>query len=299
MNFVLRFVLMPLSRLPYGVLYGISSLLSLLLVQWGGYRRQVIRGNIERSFPGQSAAEHRAIERAFGKHFGDLVVESIKHFTAREDQLSPRMVYSGIEVLNRLHESGRHVVIAGGHQNNWELYAVTANRPLKHQLTAIYKRLSNPVMDRAMRESRERFGLSMIPTIEAKSWAKTHLAPEAHPKQAVVFGFDQSPADPLKSWWTTFLKQETAWYWGMEQFARTHDMAVVFGHIRKEKRGYYSCHYELITDQPRALEEGDILRLCIDRLEEDIHREPAHWLWTHKRWKHRRPADAPLQPRTK
>lgn len=299
MKLVLRYLLMPLSRMPYGFLYGISSLLSLLVVRLGGYRRKVIRGNIERSFPDRTTAEHRLIEREFGKHFGDLVVESIKHFTASESRLAPRMVYSGLEVLERLHDSGRHVVIAGGHQNNWELYAVTANRPLKHQLTAIYKRLSNPIMDEAMRQSRERFGLNMIPTIEAKTWAETHLSAEAHPKQAVVFGFDQSPADPLKSWWTTFLHQETAWYWGMEQFARTHDMAVVFGHIRKEKRGHYACHYELLTDRPRALEEGDILRLCIDRLEEDIQREPAHWLWTHKRWKHRRPENAPLHPRTR
>ncbi len=291
-------VLRPLSRFPYALLYGASAMLSLVVMRGIGYRRAVIRGNLKRSFPEQSEGELKAIEREFGRHFGDLVVEVIKHFTVREEVVAERMRYTGTEVLDRLHAAGRHVVIAGGHLNNWELYAVTADRPLLHQVTAIYKRLSDPHMDRVMRASRERFGLKMIPTIEAKEWGKERLQPEAQPKQAVVFGFDQSPADPKKSWWTTFLHQETAWYWGLEQFAREHDMPVVFGHITKVSRGHYACHYELVTDSPHSLSEGDILRRCIDLLEADIRKEPAHWLWTHKRWKHRRPADSLLHPRT-
>lgn len=298
MRGVYRFLLYPLSRLPYGVLYAVSSGLTFVAMRVVGYRRRVIRGNLDRSFPDRTARERRRIERAFGRHFGDLVVEAIKHFSVGEGQVAPRMRYEGTALLDAFEQAGRHVVIAGGHQNNWELYAVTANRPLRHQVTAIYKRLSDPFMDGAMRRSRERFGLNMIPTLEAKAWAKSHLAPDATPKQAVVFGFDQSPANPQKSWWTTFLHQETAWYWGMEQFARTHNMPVVFGHITKERRGHYCCRYEVVTDDPRALPEGDILRRCIDLLETDIQREPEHWLWTHKRWKHKRPADAPLNART-
>ena len=291
-------VLRPLSRFPYALLYGASSMISLVVMRGLGYRRNVIQGNLKRSFPERSASELKALEREFGRHFGDLLVEVIKHFTVSEDVVSKRMQYAGTEVLDGLHAAGRHVVIAGGHLNNWELYAVTADRPLRHQVTAIYKRLSDPHMDRVMRQSRERFGLKMIPTIEAKSWGAERLRPEAEPKQAVVFGFDQSPADPQKSWWTPFLNQETAWYWGLEQFARQHDMPVVFGHITKVSRGHYACRYELVTEAPRSLPEGDILRRCIDLLEADIVQEPAHWLWTHKRWKHRRPADAPLHPRT-
>jgi len=298
MKWVYRLVLLPMSRLPYSALYALSSVLSFLALRVGGYRRAVIRGNLDRSFPDEPAEERRRIERAFGKHFGDLVVEAIKHFSVAESVVAPRMRYEGTELLDAFHEAGKHVVIAGGHQNNWELYAVTADRPLRHQVTAIYKRLSDAFMDGVMRQSRERFGLQMIPTLEAKAWAQKHLAPDAAPKQAVVFGFDQSPANPAKSWWTTFLHQETAWYWGMEQFARTHDMPVVFGHITKERRGHYACRYEVVTDAPRQLPEGDILRRCIDLLEADIRREPEHWLWTHKRWKHRRPATSPLNPRT-
>ena len=113
----------------------------------------------------------------------------------------------------------------------------------------------------------------------------------------VVMGFDQSPADPVKSWWNTFLHQETAWYFGLEKWARMYDLPVIYGHIKKLKRGRYETHYELVTDAPNALPEGAILQRCIDLLEADIRETPHQWLGSHKRWKHARPESMPLNPR--
>jgi KDO2-lipid IV(A) lauroyltransferase len=207
------------------------------------------------------------------------------------------MRYEGTECLEAFHRAGRHVVVAGGHMNNWELYALTADRPVSHQVTAIYKRLADPVMDEAMRKTRERLGLKMVPTVEAQAWAAAHLQPEARPLQAVVFGFDQSPADPRKSWWTTFLHQETAWYFGLEKLACQYNLPVVYGQIKRTHRGHYVTRYEVLVAEPALCAEGDVLRACIDRLERDIRERPAEWLWTHKRWKHRRPEGAPLHVR--
>jgi hypothetical protein len=52
--------------------------------------------------------------------------------------------------------------------------------------------------------------------------------------------------------------------------------------------------YEVLVDRPSQLAEGAVLDICIRRLEREIQARPAEWLWTHKRWKHRRPADLPL-----
>ncbi|MCB0786185.1 MAG: hypothetical protein KDC02_18495, partial [Flavobacteriales bacterium] len=35
--------------------------------------------------------------------------------------------------------------------------------------------------------------------------------------------------------------------------------------------------------------EGEITEIHTRRLEADIRRSPEIWLWTHRRWKHRRP----------
>lgn len=282
-----------ISRLPYPALYGLSSFLAWLFGAVIGYRKKVVVGNLRRSFPDLPEDEIARRHKAFMRHFADITVESIKHFTVSREASHARMTYRNTEAFAPFFKAGRSVLIAGGHMNNWELYALTADASIPHKTMAIYKRLSNPKMDEAMRASRERFGLKMVPTREAKAWVAEHVADPI----AVVMGFDQSPADPAKSWWTSFMNQETAWYYGLEQFARQHDLPVIFGHIRKLKRGWYETQYELVTDSPRDLPEGDILRRCIDLLEKDIEAAPTEWLWSHKRWKHKRPAGQPLHAR--
>ena len=283
------------SRLPFGVLHAISGLVAWLASDVLGYRRPVIRGNIERSFPKRSEAEHRQIERLYYRHFADITLESIKNFSISDAEARSHMEHEHVDVFEPFFQAGRSVLIAGGHFNNWELYAMTANQNVPHDVMAVYKRLSNKSMDEAVRESRQRFGLEMVRTVDSQAWMDAHIN-GARPK-AVVMGFDQSPADPLKSWWNDFLHQETAWYFGLEKWARMYDVPVIYGHIKKLKRGRYETHYELVTDSPNALPEGAILQRCIDLLEADIRETPHQWLWSHKRWKHGRPESMPLNPR--
>ena len=289
------FFLRLFSRLPFGVLHAISGLVARLASDVVGYRRPVIRGNIERSFPERSKAEHRQIERLYYRHFADITLESIKNFSISDADARSRMGHERVEVFEPFFEAGRSVLIAGGHFNNWELYAMTANQNVPHDVMAVYKRLSNKTMDEAVRKSRQRFGLEMVRTVDSQAWMDEHVS--GYRPKAVVMGFDQSPADPIKSWWNAFLHQETAWYFGLEKWARMYDLPVIYGHIKKLKRGRYETHYELVTDAPNSLPEGAILQRCIDLLEADIRETPHQWLWSHKRWKHARPESMLLNPR--
>lgn len=275
------------SRLPYGVLHAVGDVLAVLAHRLFGYRKAVVRANISRSFPDATPQRLRQIERLYYRHFGAITMESIKHFTVSENEAMSRMKFEQTEVFDSFYQAGRSVLIAGGHMNNWELYALTANQSIPHDVMAVYKKLSNPEIDLAMKESRERFGLKMVRTIDSKAWMEEHMG-DAHPPKAIVMGFDQSPADPKKSWWNVFLHQETAWYFGLEKWAREYDLPVVFGHIQKLGKGQYRTVYEVVAESPNSLPEGAILQRCIRLLEKDIQDHPEQWLWSHKRWKHPR-----------
>jgi KDO2-lipid IV(A) lauroyltransferase len=54
------------------------------------------------------------------------------------------------------------------------------------------------------------------------------------------------------------------------------------------KRGYYTLELVLLTEDPASMPQGEITRLYAHHLEETIKLEPAYWLWSHKRWKHKR-----------
>jgi KDO2-lipid IV(A) lauroyltransferase len=45
----------------------------------------------------------------------------------------------------------------------------------------------------------------------------------------------------------------------------------------------------LLAEHPNELPENALTELHTRRLEQDIIAYPETWLWTHRRWKHKRP----------
>jgi KDO2-lipid IV(A) lauroyltransferase len=281
------FIIQPVSRLPYWALYRLSDVFFLLLYYGIGYRKNVVRGNLTRSFPEKSTNELRSIERDFYRHFCDVVLESLKNFSASSVHLAARFEHRNTHVLKELHAQGKSAILVGGHYGNWEMWALSAPPHFKHRLMGIYKRLSNAYFDEKMRTTRGKFGLELVSTIETADWL--------HRNQSdlfvAVFAIDQSPSNPKKAHWIRFLGQDTACLFGAEKYAKLYNLPIVFGRLGKEKRGKYYIEYELLTDKPETSEHGVLTERMNSKLEESIQSEPQYWLWTHKRWKHKRPTD--------
>jgi KDO2-lipid IV(A) lauroyltransferase len=72
---------------------------------------------------------------------------------------------------------------------------------------------------------------------------------------------------------------------GAEHYAKLFDWPVVYCEMIKTKRGHYSVSFETITESPKELEKGELMNQYCQKLEETIQENPAHWLWSHRRWK--------------
>jgi len=276
--------ILPISKLPFRVLYRLSDFVYFILYDMIRYRKKVVRGNLIRSFPEKSTDEITLIEKRFYRHFSDLLLESFKLFSISEAELRERMVFENIEVFDRLFQKGKSVIVAGGHFGNWEMFAVASQLYWKHQGVALYKPLANPWFEKVMRETRGRYGLEMVPIQQTKEFFN-----QPHPKPiSTIFGMDQSPSKVKSSHWMKFLGQDTAVIFGTEKYAKTYDQAVVFGRIIKQKRGYYKTYFELVTEHPNEMPQASIIENVMRMLEEDIRKEPEWWLWTHRRWKHKK-----------
>ena len=285
-NFLLYYlIIIPISSLPFPLLYGLSDSLYILFYYVFGYRKKIILQNIRNSFPEKSEKEHIEIAKKFYKHFCDLVVESLKTFTISEKEALKRVVCNNPEVINKYYDRQQSVIIAGGHYNNWELFAVAVNTLMKHKAVGIYKPLSNKYFDTKMCITRSRYGLTLLSTKKVKPFFDDNI----HNLTATIFGTDQSPSNPNSAYWMKFLNQDTGVLFGAEKFAKEYNYPVIYARLNKEKRGYYSLDFFDVTDKPQETVYGEITEKVTQLLEKDIQHIPDYWLWTHRRWKHKRP----------
>ena len=278
-------VIIPISLLPFPLLYGLSDSLYVLFYYILGYRKKVVLQNIKNSFPEKSENEINQICKNFYKHFCDLVVESLKIFTISEKQVQKRMIFTNPEVINKYFDQNRSVIIAGGHYNNWELFAVAVDGIIKHKTAGIYKPLSNKYFDEKMRVTRSKYGLNMIPTKAVKRFLDDNI----NTPTATIFGADQSPSNPNSAYWMKFLNQDTGVLFGTEKFAKEYNFPVIYGRLNKVKRGHYTLDFFDVTDKPNETAYGEITEKITLLLEKDIRAIPQYWLWTHRRWKHKKP----------
>ena len=279
-------VLKPISLLPFWILYRISDFLYIILYKIIGYRVGVVNTNLTNSFPEKSPEEIKDIRNKFYHHLCDLIVESIKLFSISEKEVKKRIIFVNPEVTDAYFDKGQSIMIVGGHCNNWE-YTVVGGLYVSHEMVALYSPLSNNFFEKKMKESRSRFGITLLSTRDAKAFFKD---PPENPVM-MIFGSDQSPSSSTNAYWTRFLNQDTAVLYGLEKYAKRLNYPVFYAEIRKVKRGCYEFSFELIEENPASTTYGEISEIHVRRLEKQILENPEYWLWTHKRWKREKPDD--------
>ena len=269
----------PLSRLPFSILYKISDFIGFLLIHVIRFRYKIISKNIRNSFPELSKREHKKIINKFYRHFADQWIETLKLFTIGKKEAVRRCKILNPELLDQF--KGKHIICVLGHYNNWEMASVAIPPQINHQGVVIYNEIKNPFFDKVIRESRSKFGMKMIP----KQRAKRSILDKDDPDSLVFFVADQSGLTSKKVYWLPFLNQDTAVVTGPERYSRMLDIPVVFMDIQKVKRGYYTIEFTTVVEDPKEALEGEITVRHAGILEQIIKKEPSYWLWSHKRWK--------------
>ena len=280
-------IVFPISFLPLGLLYKLSDLLYFIFTRIFPYRKSVIIGNIQRSFPDKSEDEQQQLVKDFYRHFTDILVEGIKNLSISKKQLKKRMLVRNPELMQELYDEKRNVILVSGHFNNWEWLISAQNLLFKHQAFGIGMPMSNKFWDKKVNQRRERFGMQVI---NASNYQIKFRTLKKKPFAVLTLG-DQSPAHSTKSYWTNFLNQETAVLFGTEHMANDYNFVVVFFVVHKVKRGYYELELKHITKDAKLLEWGQITERHTQLLEAEIIQNPSQWLWSHKRWKREIPQD--------
>jgi len=276
-----------ITWLPLRVLYFISDFFFLIVYYLVGYRKKVVRINLEKSFPNKTKKEKRRIERRFYRFFCDLFVETMYEMHIGEKEISHRMTYSNIEGILEQYGKGKSVMIMTAHYGNWEwTLGFPLFMPGAYASNPIYKQLKNKGFDKLIYSLRSKHGAELI---EKKDLLRVMFQLKKEEKLAnFCMISDQTPNGKNIHYWTKFLNQDTPVLSGTEVLARKFDYPVYYGEITRIKRGYYKCKLIPISLEPTQTSEFEIIENYMRLLEKTIVANPEYWLWTHRRWKYQR-----------
>lgn len=241
--------------------------------------------NIKNAFPEKTKEEIIVIQKNFYRYLCDLFLETFKTLTiSRKKMLEHCSLDPAAEALfKRYAKEKKNLIIVMGHKGNWEWAGNTFSICCQHQLYVIYHPLANKYFNGLICRMRERFGTRLIPMKDTyRDMIKNKME-----LNATAFIADQSP-NPAKAHWMNFLNQDTPVFMGAEKIAQKIKYPIVFVSVKKLTRGYYTFMAEQLLAPPYPGIEGNITETHTRKLEADIIAQPETWLWTHKRWKHRR-----------
>lgn len=271
-----------IATLPFPLLYALSDALARMMSA-AGYRKDVIQTNLRNSFPEKPEHEILSLTKAYYHYLCDLILETLKTMKMTEEENRARVTLKNPEVLEQFFAQHKSVIIMLGHFGNWEWFGPCITLNTDYQLVVIYRPLSNSYFEEMTSRWRTRFGTEITPV------QQTLRTLVANRDRVTATAFIADQAAPANAYWTNFLNQDTSVYTGAEKIAIKFNYPVVYLHATRPKRGYYTITPEVLFEDPGSTAENEISERFTRRLEADIRMNPVIWLWSHKRWKNKRP----------
>lgn len=288
MNYILKNLVIGLSKLPLWTLYILSDFIFFIHNNFKGYRKDVVEENLTNSFPNKSKKEIKQLSNQFFKNFYDFPIESIKGISLTQEYLDKRIRVENLDVMHKYYAQNRDVMVLCGHVFNWEwIKGLGAHLPQKN-VYAVFSVPKDKLTNDLIKKGREHFGAETIPMYEA---TKTIMGIPNEGNSIFFMVADQSPHKTRIKYDLTFLNQTTPVFQGFDKIARRKDMGVVYINVTKEKRGKYVYTVHDILPDNDSFKENEIVHKFFSLLETNIKENPSNYMWTHKRWKYKKGID--------
>ncbi|MBK8700809.1 MAG: lysophospholipid acyltransferase family protein [Saprospiraceae bacterium] len=264
-----------LSFLPYRFNGYIHKFYTYILEKVILYRKKTIRHNLSQAFPTAGIEKINAITHDCYLNLTAYVVETLKLFFKPTSYFKERIHFVNPQLLDEI-AAEKPIIVISSHYGNWEWAAVLLPLFIKTPASAIYKPLSDTHMDALIKQLRGRFGLGLISINEVVRKVSTEKVSHIY-----LFVADQSPAASRSGELVKFMGIDTLFYAGAEILAKKNHFAVVYQKISREN-GKYKIVFERIDPEGAT-------HTYASRLENELTSDPGPWLWSHRRWKHKKP----------
>jgi KDO2-lipid IV(A) lauroyltransferase len=248
------------------------------------YRKAVIKGNLERSFPDKTKKEINRIARRYYLFLGEVVVDTINLAGASERRKDYVVEWTNSREMNEKF-SGKDWIAMGAHYGCWEYLFLWSRQLHDSKLMGVYHPMRSAIFEefynRLRNVSDKLIQVPMKQTI-------LYFLRNRKGGHGTVMGLvaDQSPTLRPDSHWFTFLNQKTIFHDGGEAMALKFNLPIYFAYTRRIAPGRYAIRFDEIYDGKEVVAPHEITGRYVRKLENMIMECPELWMWSHKRWKH-------------
>ncbi len=287
---VLLGLLWLLQWLPLSAQAAIGSGLGRVLYRAASSRRKVALRNIELCFPEWDAVRREQVAREHFRWLGRSILERGLLWFAPAERLKRLIQVEGDVTLAE--RSERPVMWLVPHFMALDVAGVATLLFQNQYACSMYQAQSNPVMDDIIRKGRLRFGekAEIFPRSD-KALPLIRAIRKGH----AFFNLPDMDFGPRDAAFVPFFGVPAATLLAPSRMARALGMIVqpVVAEILPGGRGYRVRFGEPFSEFPTEQAEADTA--AMNRwIESEIRKNPAQYLWVHKRFKTRPPGDPSL-----
>ncbi|MBQ7855743.1 MAG: lysophospholipid acyltransferase family protein [Alistipes sp.] len=250
------------------------------------YRRTLIIKQLTECFPEKSEAEITAICNEFYHNLSEIIICTMTLAGISEQERRSAVKFN-IPDSVREAVKGRHHVLLASHYGFWE-YAqfVGLSLPGFCEIGA-YHPLSSKVWDELYFYLRSFEDVIPVASNNYLRYFIQHRTSGVNGKPMMLGMFSDQNAPPTgDAHWYDFLGRKTLFFDGGQQLALRFGLPVTYLRMRRTSAGRYEAEVILIHDGQEQVGEYEIMERYVRLLEEDIRRDPARWMWSHRRWKY-------------
>jgi len=238
-------------------------------------RRRVMRANVAVAFPEWTAAARDELIEDHFRRLGAGICEGFWGWFGNLERV-PEYRIVGLEHLEAARAEGRGVILNAAHVTDMELgvYFVSRHAPVH----AVYRPNDNLVIDSLIDQGREKHLAGLIDREDTRAMVRALRAGD------VVWTAPDQNYHGRTSAFVPFFGLPAATNTAMPILARLGRATILPYHVRR-----FGERYELEIEPPLAgIPSGDDVadtQRLVERLEAEIRRHPALYLWGHRRFK--------------
>ena len=287
-RYFLEFVIVIIFFLIFKIIgLKLSSDLGEIIGKYFGplFRKKTIaKKNILIAFPDLNEKSiNEMIERMWkniGRIFGEYI--HINKFSII-DQKKIKIVFANKNNFELLKKNNKPVVFFSGHFANFELMAKCLQE-LGFNIGASYRPLNNIFLNRIMEFIRKKYICPI--QIEKGSNGTKKLIKHISTNSPLALMIDQRLSSSIR---VPFFNQPASTTTTPAQLAIKYDALLIPVFLKRLEK----TNFEFFIEEPLIINRTsdydkdifNITQIMNKKIEEFIKRDPAHWLWSHDRWK--------------